>query len=347
MEHQPIILLDIPSKVFEVSRRGQTWPPADQSKGIRVDVKKHLFSEFTCSFKFTVPAVLRQGDSWNFIKVTRAADCAEEVIVDITYEPDDSQVSVLMNAGNQGPELTGVVMKDISPAELQGRVFECYVEINQDRIFASIHNRFVGGGGDLGWSAMAPSTGGPRRPWNGSPNGLWRVSIGTANAMRGSRALPPGFGLSDLRVSLAAAHDTFLDSLPYRGALDHLLSATPEPGSRWSEDRPASAETVSLPEDLSDWDHPTMPLDLPDPEADDMPDLEDPPEPDDVELAALELEVLELVDSVEVPLSRVLQQFAAELHCMSGTADSWARRAASLADETEHLAFQLPEEDLW
>lgn len=303
MEPQPIILADIPSKVFEANRLGDTWTLGNSPTGIRINAKDHAFSEFTCSFKFTVPLALRKGDSWNFLKVTRTRNSSEEVIADITYKPDSSQLSVLMNAGHRDPELLGVVMKDISPAELAGRVLECYIEINQDRIFASIHNRFVGGSGHLTWSAMAPSTGERDHPWEGSPNGNWKVTIGMGNAMPGSGALPPGFGLADLRVSLASEHDTFLDSLPYQGALDHLVSGESlESASRGLADT-----------GLEHWDS------YPEEQEEDPPGGE------------------------ELPLCRILQQLAGQLHDMSGDANSWALKAEALANETENLGLQLPD----
>ena len=149
----------------------------------------------------------------------------------MTYDAGRREFRVTMNAGGDTPELLGVSLTGARPEQVCGRVLECYVEISNGRIFASVHDAFAGG--EVAFDAAADSTGVFGHPWGASASGFWWVTsgIGDSNDRR-SASLPPGFGLSDLRVTLGSEVEEATGSLLYQGVLDHLVSCGHESMSR-------------------------------------------------------------------------------------------------------------------
>lgn len=255
----PYPLVELESKVFETAEDECFWYFGDPFLGVEVDDERDL-DELTSSFYFVLPrlesgdgvlsllTIARglPGDSSGMAKLWDPVELREVlggIYVHVTYDPSRSLFEVSMNAGSESRELRGVILGGADPELVCGRVLELYVEISHGRIFASVQDRFAGG--DLAFDDEASSTGGSDRPWGAAPSGCWWVFCGVTDVRddRGS-ALPPGFGLSDLRITLGSEIDDVAGSLAYHGTLDHLVAPRPQAPDPMTEQesRSVSAE---------------------------------------------------------------------------------------------------------
>lgn len=246
MRHLPHRLAEIAGKVLETDAGRRTWTLGNPFAGHEVNGKNRLH-ELTASFYFVLPRLAANGRTLNLLTIARGlggdssgppefldpaalSDVGGGVYLHVTYDPSRSRFEARMNAGSEVRELLGVVLKGAPPEQVCGRLLELYVEIDEDRMFASVNDRFAGGHvelGDFALDGIAPSTGEAGRPWGASPAGLWWVVSGLPVEDEPSSRLPSGFGLSDLRIALGSASDDAMGSLAYSGALDHLVPARP------------------------------------------------------------------------------------------------------------------------
>lgn len=245
--NQPFILTEIDDLVIETEAHDRPWYHEDPYTGVPVADPGRKLHEVTISFYFIIPELTGEEDQpLNLLTLAKGVpgtpgclpsfwdsilleDQRGGIYAKVTYFPKREELHVTMNVGGETRKLVGVVLEGVSPDQIRGRVLELYAEISPGRIFASVHDRFLGG--DFAIDATAPSTGGHEHPWEASPSGNWWVMAGLRDALRvydGPSSLPPGFGLSNLRITLGSAENETLGSLPYKGALDHLVAVGDE-----------------------------------------------------------------------------------------------------------------------
>ena len=303
---KPFKLTEIEELVFDTNEHDQPWYYKDPYAGVPVDTGCRLH-ELIISFNFVIPYVVTEEDppmrlltvakglpgdsvhwpSWR--DPVRLREVRGGIYAEAAYYPREHEIRVRSNAGGPNCNLVGVILEGASPERIRGRILELYVEISLDRSFASVNDRFLDG--DLAIDAVGESTGEPDYPWGHDPSGNWFVASGLRDPRHaGPSSLPVGFGLSDLRITLGSESSAALGSIPYIGALDHLVD----------------------------------------------PFREDDENPFDAEGLVLSLS--------EKSLPENLFELAHELDWMFDDARRWAERARGLAEETEHLAMQLPED---
>ena len=234
----PYPLAEIHDKVLETTPDIRSWTFSDPYFGIEVKNKRRL-DELTFSFNFTLPKLTSKSGILNLLTIVRGRPGTTSripefwnplhlqkerggVYAHVTYDPSRSVIEVRMNVGSDTPELQGVSVEGVDPELVCGRVLELYVEISHCRIFASLNDGFTDG--DLVLDAEGASTGDDPNPWGSPASGCWWVTSGMGNIWdRESSPLPPGVGISDLRVTLGSDTDEAAGSLLYSGALDHMV----------------------------------------------------------------------------------------------------------------------------
>jgi len=277
MSHKPIVLTEIDDLVIDVDGHEPPWYYNDPYTGVLVDAPHRRLQEIVISFYFVIPKITDEDQPVNLLTLakglpgTRACkpsfwdsillhDQLGGIYAKVTYFPKRPELRVTMNVGGETRKLVGAVIEGAYPEAICGRVLELYAEISPGRIFASVHDRFLDG--DFALDAVAQATGSDQHPWGASPSGNWWVMSGLRDALTvydKPSSLPPGFGLSNLRVTLGSETSTVLDSLPYTGALDHLIVAGEEGDDEEDtfdiEDLDDSAEGKTLPETLFGFAH--------------------------------------------------------------------------------------------
>lgn len=255
MKPQPHTLVEIRKTVLESTERRRAGSLGDFHLTKEDAGKRRVLDEMAVSGYLVIPPLTAEGEPFDFLTVGRKGEPSKlsGVYLHAVYEPARSRVHVTMNAGGATPELVGATIEGATPELVCGRVLELFVEISQGRIFASLHDRFAGG--DLLLGDVALSTGGRKEPWGVSPAGTWRVTFGMgAGQDETTSSPPPGFALADLRITLGSENDETLGSLPYSGALNHLVS------DRWEAPSPPPEEEqdpgFDLDLDFSDDDKP-------------------------------------------------------------------------------------------
>ena len=239
----PHSLVEIDNLVLETNECKRVWFLGKPAAGTRVREQSRL-DEVTGSCYVVFPEMAagdgpvsmltiargRPGDGasrmpsfWNPVEL---GDVLGGVYAHVTYDPSRSTIELGMNVGAETPDLLGVTLEGAAPELVCGRVLELYFEVSEERIFLSVHDRFAGG--DLALAATAPSTGRPKHPWRVLASGHWWVTSGVDGRADRSASLPPGFGLSNLRITLGADNEEAMGSLLYRGELDHLAAAPPK-----------------------------------------------------------------------------------------------------------------------
>jgi hypothetical protein len=250
----PYMLVETAGKVLETDARRRPWSVADPFLGLEVNVENRRLAELTASCYFVLPEPASAGAPWGvrgadggvlslltiarglsgesanppeFLDSAALLEVFGGVYLHFTYDPWRSRFEVRMNAGSEIPDLLGATLEGAPPELVCGRLLELYVEVNAEQIFASVNDVFAGG--DLALDAAAPSTGeDERRPWGHSPSGFWWVLSGVPEVGdERFSPLPPGLGLSDLRITLGSVVEQSMGSLAYSGALDHLVVARP------------------------------------------------------------------------------------------------------------------------
>lgn len=245
MSHRPFMLLEKAGKVLVTRARNRPWSVGDPYRGLEVTEKGPL-AELTASFYFVLPEIVSYDGVLSLLTIARGlpgtpseppefVDSAAllevqgGVYVQVTYDPLRSCFEIRMNAGSEFSELVGVTLGGAPPETVCGRLLELYVEVNAERIFASVHDHFLDDG-DVAFDGQAPSTGEDGRPWGAELSGCWWVFVGMPDVEdERSSLLPAGFGLSDLRIALGSEVSGTVGSLAYQGALDHLAAARPVP----------------------------------------------------------------------------------------------------------------------
>lgn len=237
----PHLLAEINTKVLETTENVRMWNLGNPSLGAEVHSTRRL-DELTCSGYFVLPEMEAQAGPVSLLTIARGrpaytshmpsfwdpVELRDElggVYSHVTYDPSRCLFKVGMNVGGETPELLGVTLEGAPPELVCGRVLALYFEISEERLYVSIHNRFATG--DVSLDGTAPSTGGHERPWSKPCSGHWWLMCGMEGADERSSTLPPGFGISNLRVTLGADNDEAVGSLGYNGALDHLVAQPP------------------------------------------------------------------------------------------------------------------------
>lgn len=225
------LLLEERGKVFETSVFESSFFVTDPLLGKRVYLKNRELDEITVSGYLVLPRRPPAGGRVNLLTVgrsrrKRSAPFTEEpggVFLIVAYDTGGSLLEFDMNVGRDSAKLVTVSAKKVPWAALSGRVFQLFVEISRNQVFASINEAFSDG--DLFFDVMGQATGGELRPWGNSPWGRWSVAIGLAN-VAGARfaPLPPGLGLSDLQIAFGSEEDDEPIPLDYSGGLDHLVT---------------------------------------------------------------------------------------------------------------------------
>ena len=240
----PHRLAEVNSKVFETTEKKRVWSLDNPVTGTEADAGQGRLDELTCSCYVVIPDMKKKRGKRSLLTISRgrAGDGAARmpsfwdpvelgevnggVYAHVTYDPSRHEIELGMNAGGESPELLGVTLEGATPELVCGRVLELYFEISEDRIYFAVHDRFADG--DFVLSGMAPSTGRPQHPWGAPAAGNWWVTSGIDGRSGHALSLPPGFGFSNLRITLGADNEEAMGSLLYDGALDHLVAGAPE-----------------------------------------------------------------------------------------------------------------------
>lgn len=240
----PYPLAEIDSKVLETTEHRRVWYLGNPAVGAEVDDEGRL-DELTGSCYFALPKLDAAEGPVSILAVARGRPATAGksrrpsiwnplelhaelggVYVSVTYHPSRSEFEIGMNVGSETKELLGVTLEGAPPELVCGRVLELYFEISEERIFVSVHNRFMNG--DVSLDGLAPSTGQSEKPWGVPATGHWWVMVGVDGRADRTLPLPVGFGLSNLRITLGADTEEAMGSMLYDGALDHLVADPPK-----------------------------------------------------------------------------------------------------------------------
>lgn len=250
--------------VMETHVPGQVYTFGDERQGRFVSVAAPRLEELLASFYFVMPHLppdpglydvltvgrglpARPPATPSFSDPVRLADVHGGVYIRVTYDAAEGCLGVGMNAGGRSPRLRCLFLPNLPPGLIAGRLLHLLVLVRGDVIFAALD------AGDAVPEALGhdqrPSTGRRLHPWGASAEGHWWISSGKGADDDLFLPLPPGFGLSDLKVWIRTGPEAVDSCPPYSGALDHRL-LDPAAGEPADADGPVDGFLLDLADEL-------------------------------------------------------------------------------------------------
>ena len=228
-------LVHRPGKVFETLGPDEHWAQGDYEDGYSVADASTQLHHMIVDFHFVMPRLPEdEPGRYPILTVSRGVPAESSgIFLHMTYEPCEQRFRLSSSVSTSELE---VLRLDEAPAcEYTGEVLHACVLIARNGLFPSITEVFTGQ--EL-FGELALSVRGIRRIWGKPPNGTWWITSGAEIELdEEERCFPAGFGLSDLRITVfddqdegyGARGEDSGESLPYSGALDHLVGAEDDP----------------------------------------------------------------------------------------------------------------------
>lgn len=244
MSNSSLILVDQPGHVFETSDFGQRWVAGNVEQGLSVTRDDFQVQQVLVEFSFILPP-LSVDEPGHYPIFTLANGIAGKqagepdfwfpgagkgsggFFLSINYEPCKGLLHCGMNAGTPKRQLQWIALGPAPADWYTGRVLRAFILIAPVGLYPSIED-VTGEQPELFGELELPRVAGACAlpPWGVAPAGNWWVASGAEiKPDQGEKSLPPGFGLSDVRIHLLDPSDADFRLLPYSGDLDHLVES--------------------------------------------------------------------------------------------------------------------------